>query len=701
MSNCLVEGANGMRKRILFYSVGLLILLSSAVLLISFSELRAYFAPQTEKTGTTGQDSAPPHGSAAAAPKPGIEELRAQAQAVDANELGQVPILVYHLIGSKEGRWTRTPENLRKDLAELEERGYVSVSLTDYLTSNINIPAGKSPVVLTFDDSTPGQFRLLESNGELAVDPNCAVGILREFAEKHPDFGNAATFFINARPFCGEPGQEAYWQQKLQMLVEWGFEIGNHTMHHTNLKNQPPQKIRQEIAGLQALIQQAVPGYTPSAFAIVQDGLPEPYETVVQGTYDGITYHHSGVVWWAWRAARSPYHREFDPLRVQRIQVFRDHGTSSLTNWLDRIEPTRYISDGNPGTIALPQGWEEVLTERHSAKVVIYPAEESARTPAREEQALNAKGVHVTFSWASSPTRWKQAIDLVKATGFNTIQLDVKDESGRIGYLSEVPLAREIGAAQNLLKIEEMLKELRAEGIYSVARIVVVRDPVLARKRPDLMVRTAGGHPLSGGVWVNPCSPEVWEYNIALAKEAYALGFDEVQFDYLRFPEGRDAWTSVYPGMGNRHRTDVITGFIRYARKELGWGKWLSVAVFGFMGYAKDDQKIGQRPERLAPFLDFLSPMAYPSHYSPGNYGFSNPNARPYEVVDGTLTDFERLIEHSGCRLRPWLQAFSLGPPPYGPAEIKAEMKAAAKHGIRTWLLWNPYVNYRPEALQQ
>lgn len=691
-----------MRKRVLFYSVGLLVLLSIVVLFISFGKLRAYLTPQTEKPGsTTERKSDRPRGSATAAPEPTIEDLRARAQAAHANELGQVPILVYHLIGGKEERWTRTPENLRRDLAELDRRGYVSVSLTDYLTGNINIPAGKSPVVLTFDDSTPGHFRLLERNGELTVDPDCAVGILRDFAEKHPGFGNAATFFINARPFCGEQGQETHWQKKLQMLVEWGFEIGNHTMNHMNLKNQPPQKVRQEIAGLQALIQQAVPGYTPSAFAIVQDGLPEPYETVVQGTYSGTTYHHTGVVWWAWSAARSPYHKEFDPLRLQRIQVFQDHGVSSLTTWLDRIEPTRYISDGNPGTIALPQGWEQALAERQTAKVITYPAGDSDRTPEREKQALNAKGVHVTFSWASSPARWRQVIDLVESTGFNAIQLDVKDESGRIGYLSEVPLGRDVGAAQDYLKIRDLLKELRAEGIYSVARIVVVRDPVLAKKRPDLMVRTAGGYPLSGGVWVNPCSREVWDYNIALAKEAYTLGFDEVQFDYLRFPEGTDAWTSNYPGMGNQHRTDVITGFVRYAREQLGWEKWLSVAVFGFMGYAKDDQKIGQRPERLAPFVDFLSPMAYPSHYSPGNYGFSNPNAHPYEVVDGTLTDFEKLIDTSGCRLRPWLQAFTLGPPPYGPAEIKAQMKATAKHGIQTWLLWNPCVIYRPEALQQ
>lgn len=689
-----------MRKPVLFCSLGLAIVLALAAV-FGFSEGRGLLSTRPGNNGanTAKTDQSQPKGPVSK-PKPSTEDIKEAARAVKANELGQVPILVYHLIGNREDRWQRTPENLRRDLAELYDRGYVLVSLSDYLNGNLNIPAGKSPAILTFDDSTPGHFRLLEKDGETTVDPHCAVGILRAFGHQHPDFGSTATFFVNTQPFGGEPGQEAYWKQKLQMLVRWGFEIGNHTLHHTNLKNVSPQKVRAEIAGLQALVQQAVPGYRPAAFAIVQDGVPQPYETVVQGTYEGVNYRHSGVVLWAWSASQSPFHRGFDPLRIQRIQVFEDHGSSSLTNWLDRIEPTRYISDGNPATIAFPRGWEESFKQSVAGKAVMYDVEkETDRTPRHEQQAGNARGVHVTFMWASSPARWNQIVDLVQTSGLNAIELDIKDESGHIGYLSEVPLSREIGSTHNYLPIREMLKGLRDKGIYSIGRCVVLRDPVLARARPDFMVRTRDGRPLAGGVWVNPCSREVWDYNIALAKEAYALGFDEVQFDYLRFPEGKEAWTSIYPGMGNRHRTDVITEFVRTAREELGWEKWLSVAVFGFIGFAKDDLLIGQRPERLAPFLDFLSPMAYPSHYSPGNYGFANPNAHPAEVVDGTLADFERLIDTSGCRLRPWLQAFTLGPPPYGPAEIKAQTRTVHQRGINTWLLWNPAVVYKREAL--
>ncbi|MEW6182032.1 MAG: putative glycoside hydrolase [Bacillota bacterium] len=690
-----------MRRPVVFYSLGLVIILT-LVVIFSFDQCRQLFVGHTGKSQITNNTKPRPPGSAAAAAKPTLEELQNDARAANANELGYVPILLYHQISKQEGRWARTPDNFRKDLAELYERGYVLISLSDFLSGKISIPAGKSPAVITFDDSTPGEFRLIQKGEELTVDPNCAVGILRDFGQRHPDFGNAATFFINANPFGGETGQGKYWKKKLQMLVEWGFEIGNHTMSHAYLKNLTPQKARVEIAGLQKLIQQAVPGYKPASFAIVQDGVPNPYETVVQGTYDGITYHHKGVLLWAWSASRPPFHKDFDPLRIQRIQVFQDHGLSSLTTWLDRIEPTRFISDGNVGTIAMPQSWKDSLKAGAPGRQVLYePENKTDKTPAREQQAFNAKGVHVTAIWASSRTRWEGIIDLIKKSGYNAVELDIKDEDGSIGYLSNVPLSREIGAAHDYLPIKDMLKELKDQGIYSIGRCVVMKDPTLAKKRPEYMVRTASGYPLAGGLWVNPCSQAVQDYNIALAKEAYELGFDEVQFDYIRFPEGQGVKTVSYPGMGNQERTDVIAGFLNHARREIGWDKWLSAAIFGFMGYAKDDQRIGQRPERLAPFLDFMSPMAYPSHYSPGNYGFSNPNAHPAEVVNGTLADFEKLIDTSGCRLRPWLQAFTMGSPPYGTAEIKAQTRVTEKRDIHTWLLWNAGCVYHQDAMQR
>lgn len=624
------------------------------------------------------------------------EKQRLAASEVGANELGLVPILIYHYIGEKEGRWTRTPENFRQDLQELYNRDYVLVPLNDYLSGNIDIPAGKSPVVITFDDSTVGHFRLLEkADGETAVDPDCAVGILRSFAEEHPGFGHVATFFVNAEPF----GQTQYWKKKLQLLNEWGFEIGNHTFGHKNLQGLSAEKVAEQIVSLQQHIQEALPDYTPQSFAIVQDGIPESYDSLFNGQFNGVTYKHNGVLMWAWSAARSPLHKEFDPGHIQRIQVFQDNGQSSLVNWLERISAKRYISDGNNKTVAIPEGWQEVLKENHGKNLVVYQPEQTQRTPEKEKQAQQARGVHVTFSYASSLDRWSKILQLTEHAQLNTVQLDIKDESGRIGYLSEVKMAQEIGSGRDMMPIREMLDQLRDLGIYSVGRIVIFRDPFLAQKKPEYMVRDKNGNPLGGGVWVDTYNKEVWDYNIALAEEAYNLGFDEVQFDYIRFPEGLAARTAIYGAADSRDKVDVVADFLSSARNKLGWNRILSATVFGFTGYASDDLGIGQRPEHMAPFIDYLSPMVYPSHYSRGNYGFDNPNAHPYEVVDGSLKDFQELIESTGCGMRPWLQSFTMGYPAYGRNQIRAQIDATEDNGFKTWLLWNPGVYYKVENI--
>ncbi len=647
------------------------------------------FAAKPPGAALTGEES----GSARA--EVSTEQIRTEARKVGANELGLVPVLVYHIIGEQEGRWTRTPENFRQDLQELHDRDYILIPLIDYLTGNMNVPAGKSPAIITFDDSTSGQFRLVEKDGQLDVDPNCAVGLLRQFDEQHPGFGHAATFYVNAQPF----GQPDLWQKKLQLLNEWGFEIGNHTYGHKNLQGLSAAQVADEIVRLQEHVQEAVPGYQPTSFAIVQDGLPEPYDAVMNGQQEDTKYEHQGVVWWAWSASRSPFHKKFDRSRIQRIQVFDDQGASSLVNWLKRISGTKYVSDGRPDTLAIPEGWQEEAVEQPDRELLIYQPDEPVRDPAVDLQASEAKGMHVTFSWASERALWEQILELAEKTQLNTVQLDVKDESGRIGYLSEVEMARATGAGRDMLPIRDMLNELRALGIYSVARIVIFRDPFLAQQKPQFMVRDKNGTPLMDGVWVDTYSKEVWDYNIDLAKEAYQLGFDEVQFDYIRFPEGAAARTAIYGSKDDRHRVDVIADFLSYAREQLGWDKIMSATVFGFAGVAVDDMGIGQRPERMAPYVDYLSPMVYPSHYSKGNYGVANPNAHPLEVVDGSIKDFRELTEATGCQLRPWLQAFTMGAPAYGRNEIRAQIIATEQNSIDTWLLWNAGCQYEVENI--
>ncbi len=624
------------------------------------------------------------------------------AYEVGANELGRVPVFVYHAIDDEEGRWTRTPENFRNDLQELYDNDYVLVSMSDYLKGNMDVPGGKSPAILTFDDSTTGQFRLIEDEeGNLKVDPDCAIGILKDFGEKNPEFGHTATFYINSYPFSSEPEQRQYWKKKLQKLDEWGFEIGNHTFNHTNLGELDPEEIKAEIADLKAHVLEAVPDYEINSFAIVQDGVPDDYDLLIEGESEGVTYEHDGVVKWAWEDDYSPFHNDFDPHAIDRIQVY-DEGAeegSSLTKWLDRIEHRRYVSDGNNETISFPSEWEEELGEDFGKEVITYEKENLSRTPAKEKQASEAKGMHVTYYSASSETRWENFINMVDDTQMNAIQLDLKDESGYMGHESTVELAQEIGASKNFLPAEEMVADLQERGIYSIARIVVFRDPVLAEERPEYMVKRKDGEPLGGGNWVDPTNKEVWEYNLELAREAYEMGFDEVQYDYIRFPEGHAAWEAEYKKDVGEKRYEFMNDFLKYVRKEIGWDKRLSAAVFGFISVAQDDLKIGQRPEQMGPYLDYMSPMVYPSHYSPGNYGLDNPNAHPYEVVDESMAEFHELLEKSGCKLRPWLQAFTLGSPSYGREEIRAQIEATEKNGIDTWLLWNPRTVYNKDEI--
>lgn len=673
-----------MTKRSSGLTIGAFALVILAGALLSWSLLHKTPSAATSANGGVETKN---QNTAQAAEDP--QALEKAAQQMKANELGLVPILVYHQIGVKEGRWTRTPANFRQDLQELYDRHYVLVALDDYINGDIKVPAGRSPAVITFDDSTAGQFRLSEKNGKTQVDPDCAVGILLDFDKQHPGFGHAATFFVNARPF----GQANLWQQKLQLLNKWGFEIGNHTYDHKYLKGLSAAQVADEIVRLQQEIDQAVPGYQPKTFAIPQDGVPGDYNSLLRGAANGIKYKHDGVVLWAWRAAPSPFSKDFDPTHIQRIQVFQDQGQSSLVDWLNRISTKRYISDGQTGTVAIPKSWQEKLKDTHGRKPIVYDPGQSLSSPAQEEQAAKAKGVHVTFYYASSKDRWQKILDLINKDRLNAVQVDIKDESGRIGYLSQVKMAREIGSGQKYLNIPNLLAELKARHIYSIARIVIFKDPFLAKKKPQLMVRDKNGNPLAGGVWVDPYAKEVWDYNIDLAQEAYELGFDEVQFDYIRFPE--NARSARYGAADGRQRTDVIAGFLSYARQKLGWDKMLSATVFGFTGFAVDDLGIGQRPERFATYLNFISPMVYPSHYSSGDYGFANPNAYPYQVVDGSIKDINRLIESSGCRIRPWLQAFTLGPPVYGKSEVDAQIKATQDNDVDTYLLWNPSVNYK------
>jgi peptidoglycan/xylan/chitin deacetylase (PgdA/CDA1 family) len=273
------------------------------------------------------------------------------------NELGRVMILEYHKVDSPEERWTRTPENFRRDLQRLHAGGYRLLGLNDLLDGRIGTPAGTTPVVLTFDDSSPGQFRYLAANGTVRIDPRCAVGILEAFAREHPDFGHVATFFV--LPGASRPNrlfdQPEYEGRKLQYLAGNGFEIGNHTLWHANLGKYDERTVRLQIAEAQQWIQRHVPDYRIRALALPHGVYPKDVRWALQGAAKGTSYRHDGILMVAGGAAPSPFARAFDPVHLPRIQaVQRD-----LDQWLtyfERNPDERFVSDGDPAVVTIPAG---------------------------------------------------------------------------------------------------------------------------------------------------------------------------------------------------------------------------------------------------------------------------------------------------------------------------------------------------------
>lgn len=250
------------------------------------------------------------------------------------NELGQIMVLMYHQIGPEEREWIRTPENFRKDLQALYDNGYRLVSLKDVLRGEIKVEAGYTPVVITFDDGTEGQFRYIERNGEWIIDPDSAVGILLEMNEKNPGFGTAATFYVNTNPFR----QPEHTQRKLEELVEYGMDIGNHTLTHPNLSHiTSPEEMAKEMGALVREIQRYLPDYEIDSLALPFGVHPteDLYPHAIKGQYNGTPYHNQGVLLVGSHPSQSPFHKDFNPLRIPRIRGEDPFEYGYIYFWMD------------------------------------------------------------------------------------------------------------------------------------------------------------------------------------------------------------------------------------------------------------------------------------------------------------------------------------------------------------------------------
>ncbi|MFA6093861.1 MAG: putative glycoside hydrolase [Elusimicrobiota bacterium] len=308
------------------------------------------------------------------------------------------------------------------------------------------------------------------------------------------------------------------------------------------------------------------------------------------------------------------------------------------------------------------------------------------------------RAVHLT-AWVAGSTKSRRAfLEKLDASVINCVVVPLKETDGNI-YIPGVAKASEYGTYEAAIPDPEtMLKDFKARGLRAIARIVVFKDDALARKRPQWAVRNVNGglwRNQKGIAWVDPYIKPIWDYNLDLADRAVALGFDEIQFDYIRFPSDGNTRLCRY---SNPHHTQSsaannLVEFLRHARQRLG-AKPISIAVFGMTTTAKDDMGIGQEIARFAPYVDYISPMMYPSHYGKGEYGLSNPNKEPYKVIFRGLRDAKARLKDQAPKLRPYLQDFSLHGVHYGPQQVKAQVLGAHLQGIEDWILWSPGNKY-------
>jgi hypothetical protein len=321
-----------------------------------------------------------------------------------------------------------------------------------------------------------------------------------------------------------------------------------------------------------------------------------------------------------------------------------------------------------------------------------------ANTLAPRSYPTEVRGVHVTMALASIPGKIEQYIAL-KAQGLNTIELDVKDENGEIAFPTGVRLADKVGAAKRYYDPRAVARKIHAAGIYLIGRVVTFEDPILSAGWPAVAVRRADGSRWlnNGGLgWTNPYDKRVWRYNVGVAAAAARAGFDEIQFDYVRFPSDGDISQIRYPGVHTQPMGWTVPMFVKYAGEHLHpLGVRISTDVFGLS--ATRNLGIGQFPSRIARYVDSIYPMVYPSHYSSGEYNILDPDSRPGTTVAYSLRDFREKVQ-GRANLIPWLQDFSLGRQ-YTLADVRDEIQAARLEHSKGFMLWNADGVYTDGAL--
>ena len=324
-----------------------------------------------------------------------------------------------------------------------------------------------------------------------------------------------------------------------------------------------------------------------------------------------------------------------------------------------------------------------------------------------------AKGIYITGAVAGTEQTMPKLTELVENSSLNAMVIDIKNDAGEVTYQMGLPLSQEIGAEVRYMSdLPEMIRQLKEKGIYLIARIVAFKDPILAEKKPEYAVKNADGsvfHDNNGLAWVNPYNEEVWNYLIDLSKQAAELGFDEIQYDYIRFSTAKGIAEADFGAESEgKTKQDAITGFLTRAYETLApMGVYVSADVFGtIICNESDGRLIGQDYVEMAKHCDYICPMVYPSHYVNDAYGIDVPDAKPYELIYAAMADGEAKLAAAReadasvhlAKQRPWLQAFTAtwvkGHITYRGAQLADQIRGAADAGVQEWLLWNASNNY-------
>lgn len=366
--------------------------------------------------------------------------------------------------------------------------------------------------------------------------------------------------------------------------------------------------------------------------------------------------------------------------------------------------------------VPLPALGEEREKKNVTAKGIFLTAEAAAQSFSQETVDAYAQAVE-NGTWDSvEANSLERILGMLKATEMNTLVIDVKNDSGFVTHDSNIELVKELDATYSVTHdgFRDLMQYARDNDIYMIARVVCFKDEYFADKNPDHAIQLAEGGVYrdgAGTAWVNPFDRYVQDYVIAIAKEAVLLGFDEVQFDYVRFPDGAATYNpiTVFPGREDRDKDEAIRDFLAYAREELApYNANVSADVFGIITHTWDDspEDIGQTWTLIAPEVDAISPMIYPSHYSTGWYGYDVPDQHPYGVLYQSMQEaIERnaAVKNPG-KIRPWIQGFTAswvdGYLDYGPQQISDQIVACRDLGIEEYLIWAVTNKYDPRIVQ-